>query len=249
MTAEPPLYDLSLDGLDGDTRHVLWPVTAWADTATVEAAFAKLPVLYVADGHHRSAAAARVAALRAGTPGADVFPVVVYPGEELEILAYHRVVADLAGHSFTGLLAALTIDFEVQALGPHAPGPGPVGRGEFWLYTPGAWYRLAGRGRTGTDDAVAALDVSLLQDRVLGPLLGIGDPRTDQRIGFVGGVRGLPELERVVNAGRWALAFALHPTSVAELVAVAATGRVMPPKSTWFEPKLRSGLFVHPFGG
>jgi uncharacterized protein (DUF1015 family) len=248
VTAEPPLVDLSLDGLDGTTRHILWPVAAWADTSTLEAAFAKLAVLYVADGHHRSAAAARVSVLRpGGPPEAHVFPVVVFPGEELEILPYHRVVADLGGRPPAELLLDLGRRFEVAAFVDERPATGPQRRHEFLLYCAGQWFTLAARD-VPVADAVATLDVSLLQDRVLGPLLGIEDPRTDQRIGFVGGVRGLPELERLVDSGRWAAAFALHPTSVAELVAVAASGRVMPPKSTWFEPKLRSGLFVHPIG-
>ena len=255
VVAEPPLFDLTLDGLDGTTRHVLWPVTAWARTSTLEAGFAKLPLLYVADGHHRSAAAARVAASftaraqssasGAATPEVEVFPVVVFPGQELQILAYHRVVSDLGPLTVSTLLTAAAEGFDVEPLGPHPPGPGPARQHEFWMYCPGTWYRLTARVLPSAGDAVAALDVSLLHDRLLGPLLGIADPRTDRRIGFVGGVRGLPELERLVDTGQWAVAFALHPTSVTELVDVAASGQVMPPKSTWFEPKLRSGLFVH----
>jgi uncharacterized protein (DUF1015 family) len=175
---------------------------------------------------------------------------VTFPGEELAILPYQRVVADLVGQSPQHLLDALDKDFAVTPTGPAgAAGAAvePAARGEFGMLLAGTWYRLTARDGVVADaDPITALDVSLLQDRVLGPLLGIADPRTDTRIAFVGGIRGTAELERLVTGGAAAVAFSLYPTSVAELIAVADAGQVMPPKSTWFEPKLRSGLFLHP---
>jgi len=253
VTDRDPLIDLVTD--DG-IGHVLWRVDEEEEVAELGAALTAVPELFVADGHHRSAAAARVAAAHGGAGGTDAFPVVVFPGEELTILAYHRVVADLGGRDAQGWLNDLASLFDITDTGPSAGPQGeetvaPRGRRELAMYCAGRWYRLrlregvAGPGRLA--DPVAGLDVSLLQDLVLAPGLGIADPRTDTRIAFVGGIRGMAQLERLVDSGRWAAAFALHPTSVEELVAVAATGRDMPPKSTWFEPKLRSGLFVHRF--
>ena len=239
VVARAPEYDLVTD--DG-VAHTLWTV-APAEAAALEEAFAAMPALYVSDGHHRSAAAARVAGERS-TPGAGEFPVVVFPADELTILPYNRVVADLGGGDPQGFLASLAADFDVE-LADGAPVPG---RHQLGLHLAGRWY-LATAHPDVVDDAdpIARLDVSVLQDRVLGPLLGITDPRTDQRIAFVGGIRGTDELERLVRSGRAAAAFLLHPTSPEEVMDVADGGQVMPPKSTWFEPKLRSGFFVHPF--
>jgi uncharacterized protein (DUF1015 family) len=204
-----------------------------------------MPTLYVADGHHRSAAAARVAA-ESDAPGAGEFPVVVFPADELTILPYNRVVTDLAGHDADGLLAALAEAFDVELSG-GAPVPA---RHEVGLHLAGHWYLLRAREDVVDEsDPIARLDVSVLQDRVLGPLLGITDPRTDERVAFVGGIRGTGELERLVASGRAAAAFLLHPTSTEDVMDVADGGQVMPPKSTWFEPKLRSGFFVHPIEG
>jgi uncharacterized protein (DUF1015 family) len=253
ITARAPSIDLVTDD---DIGHTLWRVDDEAEISELRAAATALPELYVADGHHRSAAAARVAAAHDGADGTDAFPVVVFPGEELEILPYNRVLTDLGGRDPQRWLADLAHLFDITALGPRASGEAeihPAGRREFAMYCAGAWFRLRLRdGAADLDrltDPVTGLDVSLLQDLVLGPGLGILDPRTDTRIAFVGGIRGTAELERLVDSGSWAAAFALHPTSVPELVSVAATGRDMPPKSTWFEPKLRSGLFVHRFAG
>ena len=238
VTARAPEYDLVTD--DG-VAHTLWTVDD-AEAATLVAAFGRMPTLYVSDGHHRSAAAARVAADRP-TPGAQEFPVVVFPAGELTILAYNRVVTDLAGHDAGSLLAALAADFDV-VLAADAPAPA---RHEVGLYLAGQWYLLSARPDVVDEaDPIARLDVSVLQDRVLGPLLGIADPRTDARIAFVGGIRGTAELARLVDEGSHAVAFALHPTSPEEVMDVADQGLDMPPKSTWFEPKLRSGFFVHP---
>ena len=237
VTAGEPEYDLVRDGV----RHTLWTVTDDA-AALLEAHLGRVPLLYVSDGHHRSAAAARLAAL-SDAPGAGEFPAVVFPADQLTVMAYHRVVRDLNGLDVAGLLVALDAFFELRAV-PSAPVPG---RHQLGVYVAGAWWLASARpGVVDEDDAIARLDVSLLQDRVLAPMLGIGDPRTDQRIAFVGGIRGTAELERLVDDGGYAVAFALHPTSTAEVMDVADSGAVMPPKSTWFEPKLLSGLFVHP---
>ncbi len=241
-----PLVELRTDD---EVEHVVWRLDDPAEVNELRTALAAVPELYVADGHHRSAAAARVAAAHDGSGESDAFLAVVFPGEELAILPYNRVVADLGGRDPQQWLADLGPVFDVE---PSAEPVEPAARG-FGLYLAGTWYRL--RLRDGAleparlVDPVARLDVSLLQDLVLAPRLGITDPRTDTRISFVGGSRGTAELVRLVDSGRWAAAFSLHPTSVEDLVAVAGTGVVMPPKSTWFEPKLLSGLFVHRFNG
>ena len=237
VTAGAPEYELTVGGVD----HTLWRVTDPAQVAAAVAAFDAIPLLYVSDGHHRCAAAARVADLR-GEAGAREFPCVVFPADELTILAYNRVVRDLRGRTSESFLAALADAFEVEAA-PDAPRPG---RHQFGVYLDGGWWLLTARPGVVGSDPVERLDVSVLTARVLDPLLGITDQRTDQRIAFVGGIRGTAELERLVDSGEFAVAFALHPTSPGEVMDVADLGEVMPPKSTWFEPKLRSGLFVHP---
>ncbi|HEX2810641.1 MAG TPA: DUF1015 family protein [Kineosporiaceae bacterium] len=258
-SARPP--DVRLTDRDG-VEHTLWVVANPATIDGLTAAFDAIPRLYVADGHHRSAAAARLHELRvARTAGhndshgeTDVFTAVAFPAEQLTVLPYQRVVTDCAGYDPQALLAALAERFDVQPLDvPALRGPGGDNRGprperhEAGMYLAGSWYLLTARpGEVDENDPIARLDVSLLQDGVLCPLLGIADPRTDPRIGFVGGSRGTDELERLVDSGRYAVAFALHPTSPDEVMAVADLGLVMPPKSTWFSPKLASGLFVHP---
>lgn len=247
--AAPPEVDFT--AADG-VRHELWPIS---DQATVEGlgtAFAGLDALYIADGHHRSAAASRVAAVRraaAVKPNPDApyewFLSVIFPHNQMQILPYNRLVHDLNGRSPTDFLAALTASFTVTPA--HAPVQ-PDGPARFGLYLDGCWYRLElDPTRIPTGDPVARLDVSLLQDQVIGPLLGITDPRRDERIDFVGGIRGLAPLAARVDSGEMALAFSLHPTAIDDLMAVADAGEVMPPKSTWFEPKLRDGLVSHLF--
>lgn len=234
--------DLDLTDPDG-VRHTLWAVSDQVEVAAITAAFAEVPRLYVADGHHRSAAAARLheKALRE-TGETDAFPVVAFPAEQLTVLPYQRVVAGPLPGGAEGLLAALRERFEVTAC-QSAPAPE---RHEIGLYADGRWHLLVARpGTVDEADPIARLDVAVLQDAVLAPLLGIVDPRTDPRIAFIGGSRGTAELERLVDGGEFAAAFALHPTSTAEVIAVADRGLVMPPKSTWFDPKLASGLFVH----
>lgn len=246
VVTRKPEYDFTSD--DG-VRHSLWVVDSTIEVATLRHAFTDLTRLYVADGHHRSAAAQVVHRRRTergdSSPQTqdDIFPAVVFPFDDLRILPYNRVITDLGDHDAKDLPALLVEDFDVEpTTGPVEPGR----RHEFGLYLSGQWFRLMARDTDAIDDdPIAGLDVSVLQDRVLGPILGITDPRTDPRLAFVGGVRGTAELQRLVDSGRAVMAFSLHATSTTELLAVADAGDVMPPKSTWFEPKLRSGLFVH----
>lgn len=245
VTRRVPDVDVVTD--DG-IGHTLWVVADPAAIERVTKAFGTMPRLYVADGHHRSAAASRVRRLRrdsgAGAGAHDDFLVVIFAGDELQVLPYHRVVRDLAGLTPAELLERLGTAFEVTpAAGPTEPSERHV----LSMYLAGQWYRLQLRdSHVDESDPVARLDVSVLQGLVLDPVLGVSDPRTDPRLQFVGGIRGTEELQRLVDSGAAEVAFALHPTSVADLVALADRDLIMPPKSTWFEPKLRSGLFVHP---
>jgi uncharacterized protein (DUF1015 family) len=244
---EPALYDfVAPDGV----RHSVWRVEDGAPLAA--ASFATVPVLYIADGHHRSASASRArerlrdeARRPPGTAPHDLLLAALFPAEQLRILPYNRVVHDLAGQSAETFLARLGETLEL------APGgsPAPAAPGSFAMHLDGRWWRLsAPRRLLETPDPVASLDAAILQAEVLGPLLGIDDPRTSERIEFVGGSRGTAELERRVAAHPGSIAFSLYPVGVEQLLAVADAGRVLPPKSTWFEPKLRSGLLVHDFG-
>jgi uncharacterized protein (DUF1015 family) len=227
-----------------DVVHTVW-ATAPATDATLQAEIDALGALYIADGHHRSAAAARIAAQRRGAADAshEFFLAVAFPHDEMRILDYNRAVRDLNGLTPDALLARLRESFEVQAIdAAHSPADPET----FAMFVANRWYELKiKRALVPRDDPVARLDVSLLQDRLLAPILAIGDPRTDTRIDFVGGVRGLDELQRRVQSGRAAAAFALHPTRMEQLMAVADAGKLMPPKSTWFEPKLADGLLSH----
>lgn len=227
-------------------RHVVWKV---ADPESLVEAFGAVDVSYVADGHHRSASAHRVGnERREANPGHtgeedyNWFLCVLFPGSQLKILGYNRVVKDLNGLDEAGLLAAVGERFEVSEAADKEPAEG----GEVRMYLGGKWYSLAWDA-VGGGNPVEALDVSVLQGRLLEPLLGIDDPRTNDRVDFVGGIRGPEELERLVDSGKAAVAFSLYPVSVGELMAISDAGAIMPPKSTWFEPKLRSGFFVHTF--
>jgi uncharacterized protein (DUF1015 family) len=243
----PPLYDLVAD--DG-IGHTLWLIDDGGAIAQLTSLFDAMNALYIADGHHRSAAGSRVAAARresnpsaSGNEGYEYFLCVAFPHDEMQILDYNRVVRDLNGHEPGALLEAISERFEITAEDGAAKPSRPT---EFGLYLDGKWYRLNIRPElVPADDPVASLDVSLLQDQLLAPLLGIGDPRTDDRIDFVGGIRGLGELERRVDSGEMAAGFALFPTRMEALMAVADANEVMPPKSTWFEPKLADGLVSH----
>jgi uncharacterized protein (DUF1015 family) len=241
--AGPPLYDFVAD--DG-VRHTVWRA---ADPAAYVAAFDRVRVAYVADGHHRSASAWRAGKERRaanprhrGDEEYNWFLAVLFPTDELRILPYNRLIRDLWRQTPEEVLARLRQVGKLEETRTASP---PVS-GSFCVYLDGRWHRLTLDARTiDRTDPIASLDVALLQDRVLGPILGIGDPRSDPRVDFVGGSRGTRELERRVDAGEMAIAFSLRPTTVEQLVAVADAGAIMPPKSTWFEPKLRSGLFVH----
>jgi uncharacterized protein (DUF1015 family) len=241
-TGGEPVADVTMNGV----RHTVWVIDDSAAVAGLTAAIDALPALYIADGHHRSAAASRVAASRRGRPGADdaeCFLAVLFPANQMRILDYNRVVRDLNGLAPAEFLARVGERYTVTpaATAVHPDQPGVVG-----MYLGGHWYRLAiDPARVPAADPVRRLDVSLLSDHLLAPILGIGDLRRDKRIDFVGGIRGLSELERRVDSGEMAVAFALHATQMGDLMAVADSGEVMPPKSTWFEPKLADGLVSH----
>ena len=208
--------------------------------AQLQSAFTEVDALYVADGHHRSAAASRVAAERGGSGSSGRFLVGIFPDSEMRILAYNRVVADLNGHDSAGFMAGVAEHFEITA----GASPQPAHRGQWRMYIAGVWYGLTAKPGVVPQDPVGSLDVAVLQDRILAPLLGINNPRTDTRIRFVGGIRGTDALEKAVDGGG-AVAFSLHATGIDQLLAVADADMLMPPKSTWFEPKLRGGVLVH----
>lgn len=257
-----PLYDFA--GEDGVTHRVWRMAAASEETACSQAyaglvaAFAKVPCAYIADGHHRAASAVKVGlARREANPGYDgteefnYFMSVLFPASQLSILAYNRVVRDLNGltkDEFLNALAGENGPFEI--IHKQESQLEPIDKGAVGMYLDREWYGLGVKPEFESSDPVDGLDVSILQEKVLAPILGIGDPRTDERIEFVGGIRGLRELERKVNridarGDGPAVAFAMFPTSIDELLNVADADRLMPPKSTWFEPKLRSGLFAH----
>jgi uncharacterized protein (DUF1015 family) len=239
--AAPPLFDVTAaDGI----VHTIWR-TVPEDRDGLVAAFRSIPALYIADGHHRAASAMRArTALREAAGGgpveADTFLAVAFPDDQMQVLPYHRLVKDLAGHVPAAVLHALRATHEVR------PGTDtPSGKGEVSMYLDGRWYALRLRPANAHAAPADRLDVSLLQDQVLAPLFGIGDPRTDKRIDFVGGIRGPGAVAARVDAGDAAVGFVMHPVSVADLMSIADAGGIMPPKSTWFEPKLRDGLLTH----
>ena len=241
-----PLYDfISEDGI----CHRVWKIEDPQKAEEIHRIFSGIPRVYIADGHHRAASAVKVAAMRreanpswTGNEEFNYFLSVLFPDDQLMIMPYNRVVQDLNGLTREEFLKKTERYFVVTERGRKAFSPEQ--KGQVGMYLDGSWYQLDARPEICTDDPVKGLDVSILQDRILGPLLGIGDPRTDSRIRFVGGIRGLSELERLVDSGA-AVAFSMYPTSIRELFEVADAGLLMPPKSTWFEPKLRSGLFIH----
>ena len=239
----PPLYDfVASDGI----RHTLWRVP---DPNPFVAAFGDVPNLYIADGHHRAASASRARAelkehgfAFIGTEEFNFFLAVMFPDNQLQILPYNRVVRDLNGLSREDFLRQVGQTFEVSRNGA----PAPPSRGQWSMHLGGQWYGLSLPAKAPRPvGTVAALDVSILQDRLLDPILGIKDIRTDKRVDFVGGIRGPEELQALVNQGRAAVAFSLYPTTIEDLLRVSDAGEIMPPKSTWFEPKLRDGLLVH----
>lgn len=238
-TAGPPAVDFTApDGV----RHTAWTLAEGPVIQRIHAAFERVPCLYIADGHHRSAAAARVYQQRQGRGGSAQFLAVIFPHNQLQILPYNRVLKDLNGLTPATLRQRLESMFEIAP----AANPSPERPHQLCLYLDGCWQRLVFRPEfTRNPDPLQRLDVTLLQQHVLEPLFGIADPRTSQRISFVGGIRGTAELEKLVNGGDYACAFALFPTRIEDLMAIADAGGIMPPKSTWFEPKLRDAMFCH----
>lgn len=246
LIQKPPAMTVTAD--DG-VVHTLWVVDEPGYIETITQTFDQMPNLYIADGHHRSAAASRVAAKRKaanpnhdGTEAYNYFLAVIFPDNQMKILDYNRVVTDLNGLSPDEFLAKIQQSFSVES---STTAVKPQQTGEFGMYLDRQWYRLRIHDDKIPQDPVASLDVSLLADNLISPMLNINDPRRDKRIDFVGGIRGLGELERRVNSGEMAVAFSLFPTTLPALMAVADAEKVMPPKSTWFEPKLADGLVSH----
>ena len=243
---ESPLYDfVSPDGV----RHTVWKIAKEEDMNKLYVGFRGIEKIYIADGHHRAASAVQVGLKRreelpgySGDEEFNYFLSVLFPHDQLMILAYNRVVRDLAGYTPAEFLRQVSAGFKVEKVGakPYQPRE----KATFGMYLEGVWYKLTAKNEIRSQDPVAGLDVSILQEYLLKPILKIGDVRTDKRIDFVGGIRGLKELEKRVQTDM-KVAFAMFPTSIEELFAVADAGELMPPKSTWFEPKLRSGLFIH----
>jgi uncharacterized protein (DUF1015 family) len=247
VASRPPEYDFTAgDGVD----HTVWVIGDPAEIREVAEGFDKVDFLYIADGHHRAAAAATVARLRMernpGDRGDEAYHLlmaVLFPQKQLRVMDYNRAVRDLSGLTERQFLERIGETFLIS---DSFTEKSPAQRHEFGMYLGGTWRRITARKEIlRDDDPVAGLDVSLLQENLLGPILGILDQRTDARISFIGGIRGMVELENLVDRGDCAVAFSLYPPTVGEMMAVADAGKVMPPKSTWFEPKLLSGLFVH----
>ena len=246
-THEPTNDFTAEDGV----RHILWVVDDYAKVAGITHLFAtSVPATYIADGHHRAASAGKVCEeLRktdmyiTGNEAFNYFITCIFPASQLEIMDYNRIVKDLNGMSQTDFIEALNNDFEVTHIGAQAYKP--LHPHEFGMYIGNTWYKLVAKQGTFSDDPIGILDVSILQNNVLSKLLSIHDPRTDKRVDFVGGIRGLGELEKRVNSGDAAAAFSCYPVSIQQLFDIADSGNVMPPKSTWFEPKLRDGLVVY----
>jgi len=240
IIGQPPLFDFTApDGV----QHTIWRASG-ADVKELVAAFDSIPLLYIADGHHRAASAARAREQLRGSNGArgewDTVLAVAFPDNQTQVLPYNRVVKDLGSHSPQSLLATLREHFALRE-GPATP----ARKGEVAMFLDGTWYTIVLGDAPRTLAPADRLDVSRLQQTVLTPLLGIGDVRTDKRIDFVGGARGTSELETLVSSGKFAVAFSLYPVSVDDLMQVCDAGGIMPPKSTWFEPKLRDGLLSH----
>ncbi|HBW84594.1 MAG: hypothetical protein CMD92_05605 [Gammaproteobacteria bacterium] len=252
LVLNDPEYDFQAEDR---THHTFWIVQDDEIISFIESAINDLGCLYVADGHHRSAAASRVRTFfrdrnpdHTGDESYNFFLVVLFPHDQMQILDYNRIIKDFGDKTTQEFLEELADSFDVKPL-ENASKAKPVAPQQFGLYTENQWFRLElhelRRTEINEGDPVSSLDVSILQDTILGPILDIHDQRTDKRVDFVGGVRGLEELERRVDSGQWQAAIALYPTSIGSLMSVADAGEIMPPKSTWFEPKLKSGLIVH----
>ena len=243
---EAPVYDfVAYDNI----RHAVWKIGKTEDISAIENEFDKIQQIYIADGHHRAASAVKVGMKRReenpsfdGTEEFNFFLSVLFPDEELMIMPYNRVVKDLNGYSKEEYLEKVSQVCDVKCVGKEAYAP--IEKCKVGMYLDGEWYELSAKDEIKSEDPVDGLDVSVLQNHILAPILGIGDPRTDKRVDFIGGIRGLGELERRCKSDM-TVAFSMYPTSIQELFDVADAGLLMPPKSTWFEPKLRSGLFIH----
>jgi len=245
MTAHP-LFDFTAD--DG-ILHKLWRLSI-DQSRKVSILFEKVSYLYIADGHHRAASASRVGAKcksensrHTGKEDYNYFLAVVFPSSQLRILPYNRVVKDLNGLSVDGFMKAVSAKFAVSP----SKSPSPAKQGEFCMLLEGKWYGLKPLFDTSKFNVIDCLDVSVLQNYILNPILGIGDPRTSKRIDFVGGIRGTGELEKIISSGKAKVAFSMYPTTVSQMMDIADAGEIMPPKSTWFEPKLRDGMVCHNF--
>lgn len=241
-----PVYEfIAEDGI----KHCAWVIDNDIDADNLVELFKTVPNLYIADGHHRNASAAKVGLNRraenpdyTGDEEFNYYLSVIFPSDQLKILDYNRVVKDLNGMSDEEFVRVLSEKFEIKEIKGRAK---PLKQYDFGMYLSKKWYMMTAKKELRVNDTVAGLDVSILQDNVLIPILGIGDIRMDKRIDFVGGIRGLEELEKRVDSGEMKVAFAMYPTSIDQLMAIADEDKIMPPKSTWFEPKLRSGLFIH----
>jgi len=241
-TNKSPVYDFTAE--DG-IQHTIWAVTDSTIIDTITNLFeTEVPCTYIADGHHRAASAAKVkiALGEKATPAADYFLTTLFPSNQLHIMDYNRVVKDLNGHTAADFIAALQQDFDVQVQETTYK---PVSLHSFGMYINKTWYALTAKEGSFTNDPIGILDVTILSNNILSKLLGIQDQRTDTRVDFVGGIRGLAELEKRVESGEMAAAFSLYPVTIDQLFNIADAGEVMPPKSTWFEPKLRDGLLTH----
>ena len=223
-------------------RHTSWTIAGADEIKFVESQFARIPFLYIADGHHRSAAAARVFKSRHGAGHSGQFLAVIFPHNQMQILPYNRVLKDLNGLTAVALLQKLAAIFDIKPGGP----PTPTRKHKLGFYLNGKWSALTFKPQfTAISDPIERLDVTILQKQILAPVFGIDDPRTSRRINFVGGIRGTAELEKLVNRGEYACAFSMFPTSIEDLMSIADADGIMPPKSTWFEPKLRDAMFFH----
>lgn len=234
--------DIDFTAKDG-VRHSSWRIDDDATIAKIEQRFSTIANLYIADGHHRSAAAGRVFESRKGAGNSGTFLTVIFPHDQMQILAYNRALKNLNGNNAEGFLAKLGSIFDIA---PSDAAVDPDLKHQLGLYLAGKWYSLKFKSElTSSPDPIEQLDVTLLQKQVLQPLLGIDDPRTSKDISFIGGIRGTKELEKLVNSGDYACAFSMFPTSIVDLMSVADADGIMPPKSTWFEPKLRDAMFCH----
>ncbi len=252
MNNNKPVYDFkTTDRIE--VKHTFWIIDEPGTIEKLRSYFSVIPVLYVADGHHRSAAAMRTRALmkaenkaHTGNEEYNFFLSVIFPHNQMFIMDYNRIVKDLNGLSIESFMKTIGEKFDLKEISESGKPYHPENVHDFGLYINKKWFKItAKKGSFDEKDPIKSLDVSILQENLLAPVLGIGDPRTDKRINFVGGIRGLGELEKNVDSGNYAVAFAMHATTIEQLMAVADAGQIMPPKSTWFEPKLRDGLCTH----